>query len=92
MGTAPDAGRKDNKITHGEWEPPVRGRLLFFLYASHKKGRQTGTPLYLTCKSGIYAVLKLYFGAEPRGYLWGCGVFSGWMRCPEHVFCFLWLF
>ena len=68
-----------------------QGQAPVFLYASHKKGRQTCTSLYLICKSGIYAVLKLYFGAEPRGYLWGYGVFSGWRRCPENVFCFLWL-
>ena len=52
-----------------------QGQAPVFLHASHKKGRRTGTSLYLTCKSGIYAVLKLYFGAEPRG-IYGAVEFS----------------
>ena len=48
-----------------------QGQAPVFLYASHKKGRQTGTSLYLTCKSGIYAVLKLYFGGRTEGVFMG---------------------
>lgn len=74
-----------------------QGQAPVFLYAS-QKGRQTGTFLYLTCKSGIYAVLKLYFGAEPRGIYgamefslagWGVlktfSVFFGCFECAEIV-------